>query len=223
MAAAFVAAVATTLVAGDRLARRVVAVFGAVSIVLASVLVLSHANGASTRQVTSDRSRLVDVTWTVIRHHPIVGVGVGGQPRASRDEAAESSTIPSRDRSHTTPLTVAAELGVLGAAAYVLFVAAAAKLLLTAARRRLELGVGLGAVFLVLLIHSFFYAGFFEDPLTWGSLAVAAAALAAGSRRPLLTDALKPLADPDDDGPRQRTEVAGVVESGEPQAVPPAR
>jgi hypothetical protein len=41
------------------------------------------------------------------------------------------------------------------------------------------LGLGLAAVFLTLLIHSLFYAGFFEDPITWGVLAVAAAALAA--------------------------------------------
>jgi O-antigen ligase len=201
----------------------VVAVFGAVSVVLASVLVLSHANGESTRRVTSDRSRLVDVTWTVIRHHPVVGVGVGGQPRASRDEAPEGSTIPSRDRSHTTPLTVAAELGVLGAVAYLVFIGGAAKLLLETARRRRGLGIGLGAVFLVLLIHSFFYAGFFEDPLTWGALAVAAAALPAASRHPSLIEALKPLPDADDDGRRERAEVAGVVEPGEPQAVPPAR
>jgi hypothetical protein len=37
----------------------------------------------------------------------------------------------------------------------------------------------------VLFLHSLFYSGFFEDPLTWGVLAFAATALAVpGSRRP---------------------------------------
>ena len=40
------------------------------------------------------------------------------------------------------------------------------------------LGLGLSAVGLMLLVHSLFYAGFFEDPLTWGVLAVSAGALA---------------------------------------------
>jgi hypothetical protein len=222
MAALFIVAVAITIVVGDRTARRAVAVFGVVSAVLVGALVLSHANGASAQRLTSDRSRLVDVTWVVIRHHPLVGVGVGGQPRASRDEAAQGSKIPSRNRSHTTPLTVVAELGGLGAAAYLLFIAAAAKLFYEAARRRLALGIGLGAVFLILLIHSLFYAGFFEDPLTWGTLAVAAAACGTSARR-LPADDLKPLANPDDDGRRERTNVAGVVAPGEPQAVPPRR
>src|SRR5207245_11243488 len=45
-------------------------------------------------------------------------------------------------------------------------------------RRDRALGIGLGAVFLVLFVHSLFYAGFFEDPLTWGVLGVAGAVLA---------------------------------------------
>ena len=40
------------------------------------------------------------------------------------------------------------------------------------------IGLGLSAVGLMLLVHSLFYAGFFEDPLTWGVLAVAGAVLA---------------------------------------------
>ena len=34
------------------------------------------------------------------------------------------------------------------------------------------------AVFLVLGVHSLLYAGFFEDPLTWGVMGLASAALA---------------------------------------------
>jgi hypothetical protein len=45
------------------------------------------------------------------------------------------------------------------------------------------LGIGLGVVLLGLFVHSLLYAGFFEDPLTWGLLGVAAAALAAAPAR----------------------------------------
>jgi O-antigen ligase len=221
MAAVFVAAMAITLIAGDRTARRIVAVVGSVSILLATALVISHARGSSTREITSDRSRLVEVTWTVIRHHPIVGVGVGAQPRASHDEASEGSVIRSRNTSHTTPLTVLAELGVLGAAAYLFFIGGAAKLLYATVRRSRALGVSLAAVFLVVVIHSLFYAGFFEDPLTWGALATAAAALTVGPARGPHADVLVRLANDDRDGRRERAEIPGVVDPGEAQRVPP--
>jgi hypothetical protein len=45
-------------------------------------------------------------------------------------------------------------------------------------RRSRLLGICLAAVFLVLLLHSLVYSGFFEDPLTWGVLAFATASLA---------------------------------------------
>ena len=51
------------------------------------------------------------------------------------------------------------------------------------------LGLGLAAVLLVLFVHSLLYAGFFEDPLTWGVIGLTAAALSlartdgAGPRR----------------------------------------
>ncbi|MDQ2910594.1 MAG: signal peptidase complex subunit 2, partial [Actinomycetota bacterium] len=42
--------------------------------------------------------------------------------------------------------------------------------------RRLDtaLGMGLAAVLLALFVHSLAYSGFFEDPVTWLVLAVAA-------------------------------------------------
>ena len=39
------------------------------------------------------------------------------------------------------------------------------------------LGLAAGAVFLALFIHSLFYAGFFEDPIVWGVMALAALGL----------------------------------------------
>src|SRR5439155_1611370 len=103
--------------------------------------------------------------------------GIGGQPKASQFEAARHLEA-SRNRSHTTPLTVAAELGAVGILAYLAFLAGAARSLFAVATGNRALGIGLAAVFLTLLVHSLFYSGFFEDPITWGVLAVGAAALA---------------------------------------------
>jgi hypothetical protein len=44
-------------------------------------------------------------------------------------------------------------------------------------RRDRALGLSLLAVFTILVVHSLAYSGFFEDPLTWGALGLAAASL----------------------------------------------
>jgi hypothetical protein len=74
-----------------------------------------------------------------------------------------------------TPLTVAAELGLLGLAAYAGFLLGALRAAFLAMRRDRALGLSLLAVFTILLVHSLAYSGFFEDPLTWGVLGLAAA------------------------------------------------
>jgi hypothetical protein len=178
MVTIFIVVAALALVAGSRETRRVVVAVAAAVVIAAAAVVAVHVRNDSARKFTSDRSRLVAVTTKVFRNHPVVGVGVGGQPKASREEAARRLAA-SRNRSHTTPLTVAAELGVLGILAYLAFLAGAARALLAVAARDRALGIGLAAVFLTLLIHSLFYAGFFQDPITWGVLAIAAAALVA--------------------------------------------
>jgi hypothetical protein len=177
MAVLFVAAFAITLVLGDRRARRIVAAAALVAALAGGAVAATTAHNHSLRNATSGRSRLVAVTATVIRKHPLVGVGVGSQPLASREEAKTRSRA-SRNASHTTPLTVAAELGALGVVLYLALLAAAARLLFLASRRQRAAGLGFAAVFMVLLLHSIFYSGFFEDPITWGVLAAAAALLA---------------------------------------------
>jgi hypothetical protein len=173
--------VAAVLVLGDRRTRVIVASTAAAIVVAGAVLVALDVHGTSSRRTTSGRAHLVSVTWTVVRNHPLDGVGVGGQPLASRNEA-DLGTAARKNASHTTPLTVAAELGVGGFIVYVAFLAAAARLLLATYRRARTLALCLSAAFLTLFVHSLFYSGFFEDPVTWGALALAATALAAPAR-----------------------------------------
>jgi O-antigen ligase len=121
------------------------------------------------------------VTWVVFENHPLVGVGIGGQPQASKDEA-KTELSAKRDRSHTTPLTVAAELGLLGLIVYAALLAGASRLLVQLTRESRALGLAGGAVFLALFVHSLFYAGFFEDPIVWGVMALAGWAFVAMPR-----------------------------------------
>src|SRR5262249_58242139 len=121
------------------------------------------ANEHSLRHGTSGRSRLVKITATVIGNHPLVGVGVGSQPAASQQEA-KTKLGSRKDASHTSPLTVAAELGAVGVIAYLALLGAAGRLLYDVTRRR-RFGIGLAASFLVLFLHSLFYSGFFHDPM----------------------------------------------------------
>nr|MBA3331895.1 hypothetical protein [Actinomycetota bacterium] len=97
-------------------------------------------------------------------------------------EAVGPGAPVARYTSHTTPLTVGAELGVLGLGAYLALLVGAASALLAVWRRHATLGLSLAAVFVALVVHSLAYSGFYEDPLTWGVLAVASSFLA--SRAP---------------------------------------
>ena len=149
----------------------------ALAATLAAAAVAADAIGnRSAQDVTSGRSHLVSVTLDVFQERPVAGVGVGGQPRASTELSGRGS--PNRNASHTTPLTVLAEQGLVGFALYGWLLGAAAWALFLVARRDRLLGVGLAAVLLVLMTHSLLYAGFFEDPLTWGILGLTAASLA---------------------------------------------
>ena len=53
-------------------------------------------------------------------------------------------------------------------------------------------GIALAAVAVALFVHSLLYAGLFEDPLTWGLVGLASAALA---RAPARRTAEEPAAD----------------------------
>jgi O-antigen ligase len=174
--ALFVVTFAVALVGVGRRLKIVLLACALVATLAAGAVAAESVNGRSAKDVTSGRSRLVDVTLDAFEASPIWGVGVGGQPRASAEESGRGS--PSRNASHTTPLTMLAELGVLGFALYAWLLGATAWALYVLARRERTLAVGLAAVFLALVVHSFLYAGFLEDPLTWGVFGLAAAGIA---------------------------------------------
>lgn len=178
LVALFGVALFIVVVAGDR-AIRLVAVLTAVLVLAGGGAFLADkVAGASTQRVTSDRSRRIDLTAKVFVQQPVAGVGLGSQPRASQ-AASKNGGPPGLFYSHTTPLTVAAELGIIGLILYAAVLAGAAMALLRVYRLEKAFGLALAAVFLGLFLHSLSYAGFFEDPLTWLVLGVASSFLAA--------------------------------------------
>jgi O-antigen ligase len=178
-----VMALVVALAAASGRPRRVVAAAFAVVAVAGVVGVAALVADGSAAAVTSDRSTLITDTAAVAVGHPLAGVGVSAQPLVTREEQAPD-VAKLQNVSHTTPLTVAAELGLVGLVAFFALIAGTCVVLWELGRRDRALAIGLGAVLLALLVHSLFYAGLFENPITWGALGVAAAAVAQGHGAP---------------------------------------
>jgi putative inorganic carbon (hco3(-)) transporter len=128
---------------------------------------LRHHTVSGLNSATSGRASLVAVGIRIAEAHPEKGVGLGGFEHAY---SKRTHRTPRQSASHNTPVTVAAEEGVLG---FVLYFWLLGALLLAAYRRirhpvfgmvALAAGLGLVAIF----VHSLAYNDFFEDPTTWG-------------------------------------------------------
>ena len=123
-------------------------------------------------RVTSGRANLVGQGFRITLDHPVLGVGAGGFSR----EYARRLGIPGRDpkrvASHTTPVTVAAEEGIVGLGLLAWLAAAAFLATLRGLGRGFTSRVALatGVVLVAIAVHSLFYAAFFEDPMTWALL-----------------------------------------------------
>ena len=130
----------------------------------------------TTREVnkaTVGRSKLVEGGLELWADRPLQGFGSGSfQPeyRRKRDLSRPNAVIAS----HTTPITVAAEQGLVGLALYAVLIVVAVRALLTGARGNLA-RAAIGAAFVALVVHTMVYAAFLEDPMTWVLLAAGAA------------------------------------------------
>jgi hypothetical protein len=177
----FATVLVASLVLADRLSRNVVIGIAVAMAIAGGAMAAIEVSEHGIGRASSGRTRLVSVTGHVIANHPVAGVGIGSQPLAAKKEL-DTRRRASKNASHTTPLTVLAELGAVGFLLYIAFLAGAVRLLWEAIRRDRVFGIGLGVCFLVLFLHSLFYSGFFEDPVMWGVLGVAAMLVAAKPR-----------------------------------------
>lgn len=181
-------------------------VVGAIGAVL--VVLLVGGSGKIRLNIdTSGRANLVSGGLELFGERPLYGYGSGSFQTAYRDHRTNKHVPVTA--SHTEPVTVAAEQGLLGLALYIALIVVALWMM-TAGLRGLMPGfsrappaggAGAGdaaatgaaglaagraavlAAFVALLVHTMAYAGFFEDPITWVLLAVGASLAAAPAIR----------------------------------------
>ena len=185
---------------------RKAAIATATGLVLAGVFVVSFqgalrihlGSSGGLNKATSGRGDLIRGGLELFADRPLWGHGSGSFAKTYREEKGTSQQATSA--SHTIPLTIAAEQGPLGLAAYVFLLVAAVEVLLgrawspRRARSRapppevdgaaaggpgLVARAALVACLAAVVVHTMAYAAFLEDPFTWVILAVGAA-LASG-------------------------------------------
>ena len=169
--------------------RRAIVAVGLVAAVLVSAgvaaprvrsTIVRHTH-AGLNHATSGRFKLVVNGAKLAVHHPLLGVGIGSFKRAYGDQQHLRGREPKSAASHDTPITVAAETGIPGLALFVWLLFAA----LVALPRRLprafdeRAAVVFGLALTAIAVHSLFYNAFFEDPMSWGVLALAPLAVRA--------------------------------------------
>ena len=173
----------------------VVAALALLAIVVFAIPGSVHLHGHSAKSLnraTSGRVDLMKGGLAMFADRPIYGYGSGSfaeryRAREGKGEAQAASA------SHTIPITVAAEQGVIGLAAYLFVLGASFRMLFGGLLRlrqpeppptaRLLGRMVIAAAFSALVLHTLLYADFLEDPITWALLGIGIA-LRRGPPRP---------------------------------------
>jgi O-antigen ligase len=136
-------------------------------------------SSGSTSNATNGRTNLVSGGLELFAERPLYGYGSGSfetEYKLHSGTTAENAT----SASHTIPVTVAAEQGILGLALYVAVLIAAFAVLFRDARDPPR--IALAACFAALVLHTWTYADFLEDPITWTLLGIGVALARGGPR-----------------------------------------
>ena len=159
-------------------------VSGALLALAAAVVLLAPASlhfglkgsSGSASNATSGRTTLISGGLELFAERPLQGYGSGSfeteYKRHSKASAASAENATSA--SHTIPVTVAAEQGIVGLAVYVALLLAAFVVLFRGAGRSPP-RIAIAACFAALVLHTWTYADFLEDPFTWTLLALGVA------------------------------------------------
>ena len=124
-------------------------------------------NGAS-----SGRANLVSGGIAMFGDRLAWGYGSGSFVTEYHERHRQSASRLSA--SHTIPITIAAEQGVIGLVVYAGLIVAAFAMLLRGARED-PLRATIAAAFSALAFHTLLYADFLEDPVSWTLLAIGSA------------------------------------------------
>jgi putative inorganic carbon (hco3(-)) transporter len=145
------------------LARALLATLAGALLLAAFLMIVPNpiAKGLSrTEKTASGRLALVEVALTMIRHHPLFGVGLNNFTHASRPYDSTREQIVSAWNSpvHNLFLFIAGEIGLVGLACFVVFLVRVVTALLPALRAPdafiSSVGVGLLCGLLAFLIHA---------------------------------------------------------------------
>jgi O-antigen ligase len=146
-------------------------VVGALFVLVAPSSVRLDLNSSkSADTATSGRYDLVKGGVDLFAGKPLQGHGSGGFSRAYR-RAEKGSAEKAVSASHTIPVTVAAEQGAPGLLVYLALLVAGFLMLFRGVRGD-PVRAAVAAAFAALVLHTWSYASFLEDPLTWALLGV---------------------------------------------------
>jgi len=131
-------------------------------------------SGGSASNATSGRTKLISGGLELFAERPLEGYGSGSFETEYKRHDSKASAANATSASHTIPITVAAEQGIVGLAVYAALLLAAFLVLFKGAGRSPP-RIALAACFAALVLHTWTYADFLEDPLTWTLLGIGAA------------------------------------------------
>jgi O-antigen ligase len=150
-----------------------------------SALRIHLGSSSGVNKVTSGRGNLITGGLDLFRNRPLWGYGSGSFGRAYR-QVRKGNQQEAVSASHTMPLTIGAEQGLIGLAAYAAVLAASFLVLFGNGAVGTSRGppvdgalqnpflparAALAAMFTALVVHTMGYAAFLEDPFTWVLLA----------------------------------------------------
>lgn len=151
----------------------------------ASAIHLRAGRVSSLNTATSGRVKLIGGGMELFANRPIWGFGSGSFNRMYEQER-KAGARTAVSASHTTPVTIAAEQGILGLAGYVLLLYFAFTVMLGGIRgppasSAVAPGAGyvaaraaVAAAFCGIVFHTLVYAAFLEDPFLWAVLGIGA-------------------------------------------------
>jgi len=164
-------------------------VYVAVSLLAIAAVILAAAppslhfglkgSGGSTNNATNGRTNLISGGLELFAKRPLEGYG-SGSFETEYEHHSKASAENATSASHTIPVTVAAEQGIVGLALYAALLIVSLLVLVRGAGRSPP-RIALAAAFAALLLHTWIYADFLEDPLTWTLLGIGVACARIGT------------------------------------------
>ncbi len=130
-------------------------------------------SSGSANNATSGRAKLITGGLELFVDRPLTGYGSGSFETEYRRHGG-GTAANAVSASHTIPVTIAAEQGIVGLALYVALILTALTTLFRGAGRSPP-RIAIAACFAALVLHTWVYADFLEDPLTWTLLGLGVA------------------------------------------------